>query len=336
MLTLRELFDDYLGILGIDDADHAPEPVRVAALADIKAALQLMQSAGPDYYSRETETVTLVIGQADYDLDEDVAAVPGPVRLANGQPLKEIRSRGEWLDFGPVYLGQTSRTLANGTPLAYHVETAAAPALTAAEATGNIVVAGAGTAAVNGVYVPVGDVNGKPAYQKGEYPLRWYGTQWALYSNNIGYYSTEDVATPDLVTTWVKGAAVLNPVPTVSTEMTTPTGQTDSAGITIRLAPPPDSPVTLSLDVIPVAPTYTLADLCEDDPYIVPPVPHNYHESILRPLVRMGATAHEYFQRHRESLPQIERDYSRALQMLGMADPRKKTVSPNDREEAAK
>jgi hypothetical protein len=270
------------------------------------------------------------------------------VRLANGQPLKEIRSRGEWLDFGPVYLGQTSRTLANGTPLAYHVETAAAPALTAAEATGNIVVAGAGTTKYNGKYIHVGTYEDHPFYTHVENPgivLTNYVTigqrRWVIRtigtSVTNGYDATLLAATPDLALTWraATGGDGTSPVPSVTAEMTTPSGQSDSAGISLQIAPPPDAVANLSIDVIPVAPTYTLADLCED-PAIVPPVPHNYHESILRPLVRMGATAHEYFQRHRESLPQIERDYSRALQMLGMADPRKKTVSPNDREEAAK
>lgn len=61
--------------------------------------------------------------------------------------------------------------------------------------------------------VYAGGVNGKAAFTDDgtiishEFMVRWTGTQWILFQlvlgNQKGFYSTDDVATPDLVTTWI-------------------------------------------------------------------------------------------------------------------------------------
>jgi hypothetical protein len=96
------------------------------------------------------------------------------------------------------------------------------------EATGSMVVSGAGSDEVNGVYSLMGEYNGKPYYSSMA-DSAWdisaisYGAAWVIYSNSSDFEylgpPSDDVATPDLVTTWTvdEGEA---PVPTVTAEMT--------------------------------------------------------------------------------------------------------------------
>lgn len=85
-----------------------------------------------------------------------------------------------------------------------------------------MIVAGAGTGAANGTYLYQGLFNSKPQYDLAS-PLRniqWDGIdRWKIYDDDNGllyYYSLDDVATPDLCTTWVADVAGSNPVPTVT------------------------------------------------------------------------------------------------------------------------
>lgn len=101
-----------------------------------------------------------------------------------------------------------------------------------------ITVDGAGTTAVNGTYLEDGVKNGKTRYRMtnsfGIYFLVWVssGTPAWYISTRGGdadifaeivatarYYSTDDVITPDLCTTWVLGNTGINPVPTVTKQV---------------------------------------------------------------------------------------------------------------------
>jgi hypothetical protein len=87
----------------------------------------------------------------------------------------------------------------------------------------NIIVASAGTTAVNGTYVSNSAQNDRPVYRLYDalYYIMWDDPDWYIYYYDTGftylYVSTDDVATPDLCTTWtvVDGDA---PVPTVTEE----------------------------------------------------------------------------------------------------------------------
>ena len=82
----------------------------------------------------------------------------------------------------------------------------------------NMIVSGAGSSECNGTYVETSVYNDKPSYSKGvEEEIYWDGTRWRIYNGGIYYYSTENVATPDLVVTWQKQFGVL-PLPTVTAE----------------------------------------------------------------------------------------------------------------------
>jgi hypothetical protein len=85
--------------------------------------------------------------------------------------------------------------------------------------TASAIVSGAGSASSNGTYERNGDVNGRPNYELlGGNFIRWSGASWVLNDNTVGgttYSSSDDVAYPWLVTTWVVEDGT-EPVPTVT------------------------------------------------------------------------------------------------------------------------
>ena len=81
----------------------------------------------------------------------------------------------------------------------------------------DIIVSGAGTSGANGTWAYAGLHGGKPYYTKGEDVIVWLGSFWAI---NGYYYSLDDVATPDLVTTWTVYTSGIAPVPTVTVATT--------------------------------------------------------------------------------------------------------------------
>ena len=84
--------------------------------------------------------------------------------------------------------------------------------------TGNMIVAGAGTVEVNGVYTPSGDIYTlAPNIEIREFVAD--SGQWVI---NVGgferYGAASSAATPDLVTTWLTTGGIA-PAPTVTAEM---------------------------------------------------------------------------------------------------------------------
>ena len=89
----------------------------------------------------------------------------------------------------------------------------------------NIIVSGAGSSEVNGTYVDTGQLSeGRPVYANNansdiviEWDDAWF--IWNVSTFVIYYFSDDDVATPDLCTTW-EVADGESPVPTVTKEVT--------------------------------------------------------------------------------------------------------------------
>lgn len=78
---------------------------------------------------------------------------------------------------------------------------------------------GAGTIATNGYLAPVGFAQGKPYYDSATARVFWNGNFWLvespISSGTIAYSSPDNVATPDLISTWEVGVGGTAPVPTV-------------------------------------------------------------------------------------------------------------------------
>ena len=90
----------------------------------------------------------------------------------------------------------------------------------------NIIVSGAGSTEVNGTYVDTGQLSeGRPIYANNansDIVIVWDSSAWNIadMSTQVMYYiSEDDVATPDLCTTW-EVADGEPPVPTVTKEVT--------------------------------------------------------------------------------------------------------------------
>ena len=83
----------------------------------------------------------------------------------------------------------------------------------------DMIVSGAGSSVINGTYIESGTYNGRSMYDNGNYRILWLGAGWGIVNYvNLAYYyrSTDDVATPDLVTTWTVYQTGILPVPTVT------------------------------------------------------------------------------------------------------------------------
>lgn len=120
MLTLRQVFDGCMLLLGYDNPDFATAVDRGVCFGSIQSALQVMQSAGEDYYTREPLTVTLAAGTACYRLDSSVTTVLAEGRLSNGQLLQKLITRAQYQQFAPLFLGISSAVPAQ--PMAYWTE----------------------------------------------------------------------------------------------------------------------------------------------------------------------------------------------------------------------
>jgi len=90
----------------------------------------------------------------------------------------------------------------------------------------NIIVSGAGSSEVNGTYAVVDEAGDKPVYANNansDIGIGWDGIDWLIMNPStraIYYYSEDDVATPDLCTTWEVHLDGELPVPTVTKEVT--------------------------------------------------------------------------------------------------------------------
>jgi hypothetical protein len=88
-----------------------------------------------------------------------------------------------------------------------------------------ILVEDAGAGTLNGYYYEDGTQNGKPKYTYAIGTIKtvsWEAPQWLIKIGlTIYYYANEDVATPDLVTTWQVYPGKIPPVPTVTESVQT-------------------------------------------------------------------------------------------------------------------
>jgi hypothetical protein len=123
MLTLRYVFNDLMLLLGYDNPDNADPADRYRVMRDIQSALQCMQNAGEDYYGREPLTLALAAGTAVYHLDQSVQTVLNQGRLSGGQMLSKLNTRAQYMQFGPLFLGQLANGVTPAQPLALFAPT---------------------------------------------------------------------------------------------------------------------------------------------------------------------------------------------------------------------
>ncbi len=119
-LQIVQVRNDLLSKLGIEDATLAP----VLALQDVVIAMnwamQTLQTAGQDYFTRERITLTLAAGTAIYNVPTTMQSVLGPVRWNDIKPLRALESQGELDQISRIFLGGAAYgNGANADPEAY-------------------------------------------------------------------------------------------------------------------------------------------------------------------------------------------------------------------------
>ena len=124
-LTIQQVANDLLSKLGIEGTDPsaAPALAQQDCVIAINQAMQLLQTAGQDFFTRQKIILTLGAGTAVYNITQAVQAVIGPIRLNDQIPLTALSSRGQLDEFDRMFLGAADYGAAAGVPIAYWVET---------------------------------------------------------------------------------------------------------------------------------------------------------------------------------------------------------------------
>lgn len=122
-MTIKQVAIDLLSKLGIETTD--PTSASAGAQQDVVVAIngaqQMLQTAGQDFFTRETITMVIAAGTSVFNVPRSVQAVLGPLRL-DGAPLRALESRGELDQFARIFSGETEYGAGTGTPIAYWPE----------------------------------------------------------------------------------------------------------------------------------------------------------------------------------------------------------------------
>lgn len=336
-MTVRNVFDDMLQLLGFQEGNTAPLYIRERLITDINATLQFIQAAGGDYYARGTAAVATLSGQPSYALSSAIQNVLGPVRLADGTMLRELATRGEYALF--AQLCQGTATAANAKPLAYFLDRNAAPN---SATTGDAVATTLFLAPTpNAAYTLT--IEGALEAPNFTYADLTTGIQWttvdlaATVLEASAFFVIQDANGG--VDVWYlidgEGNAPGIDRPLMVSILSTDTMSqvaaktaaalsrdasfinTTASGTVITIATAASIPLA---DPDPNGLSITFATLIYGSAPSVIPIPHRYVASIFLPIVRYNVTTHPWYY-HRENLAAIQADYTRALGLLGVNDP---------------
>ncbi len=122
-LTIAQAYADLLSKLGIESTSGVPTLVQQDCVVAINGAMQQLQTAGQDFFTRQEITLTLAAGTAIYNIPVATQSVLGPVRWNNTKPLRALTSEGELDQFARIFLGETGYGGGtDGDPVAYFVK----------------------------------------------------------------------------------------------------------------------------------------------------------------------------------------------------------------------
>lgn len=118
-LTVAQVYADLLSKLGIESTVGVSTLVQTDCVVAINGAMQMLQTAGEDYFTRQVLTVTLSAGTAIYSVPASMQAVLGPVKWGT-KPLRALNSQGEYDQFARIFLGDDEYGVGtDGDPIAY-------------------------------------------------------------------------------------------------------------------------------------------------------------------------------------------------------------------------
>jgi hypothetical protein len=118
-LTIAQVYADLLSKLGIESTVGVSALVQTDCVVAINGAMQFLQTAGEDYFTRQVITLTLSAGTAIYNVPSSMQSVIGPVKWGT-KPLRALNSQGEYDQFARTFLGEDDYGVgADGDPIAY-------------------------------------------------------------------------------------------------------------------------------------------------------------------------------------------------------------------------
>jgi hypothetical protein len=154
-------------------------------------------------------------GQTIVTINEEYSNLTGEVLF--GQPILSGAPLGS---IAEIFLINAPTPTPTDTPTPTPTDTPTPTPTPTIDPFGPICVSDAGSSIVNGTYTFVGIVDGKNSYSNENNFIVWepgFGGFWFI--KNIGtsyYFSSDNVATPDLVTTWELTGPGQNPLPIVT------------------------------------------------------------------------------------------------------------------------
>lgn len=118
-LQIIQVRNDLLSKLGIDaPADADALTLQDVAVA-INGAMQTLQTAGQDYFTRQIITVGIYAGTSIYQVPGSVQSVLGPIRLDNLKPLRALDSQGQYDQYDRIFMQGPDYGPGDGEPRAY-------------------------------------------------------------------------------------------------------------------------------------------------------------------------------------------------------------------------
>lgn len=119
MLTVAQAAGDLFSKLGGLTYATADAQTKQDVVVALNWAMQVLQTAGQDYFTRESITMNLSAGTAAYTIPASAQAILGPLKW-NTKPLRALESQSEYDQFARTYLGSAAYGVGDdGDPIAY-------------------------------------------------------------------------------------------------------------------------------------------------------------------------------------------------------------------------
>jgi hypothetical protein len=120
-LQVVQVRNSLLSVLGFDVPAAAPTLALDDVTIALNGAMQMLQTAGEDYFTRTTLTQIVSAGTASYMLPQAAQNVIGPIRL-DGRPLMALENQGQYDQYDRIFNGGSSFGPGSGVPKSYHCQ----------------------------------------------------------------------------------------------------------------------------------------------------------------------------------------------------------------------
>lgn len=121
-LQVVQVRNDLLSKLGIEVPADADALTLQDVVVAINGAMQFLQTAGQDYFTREEIEVGIYAGTSIYQVNRNVQAVLGPIRLDDVKPLTALESQGQYDQYARIFNSSADYGPGDGEPQAYWVK----------------------------------------------------------------------------------------------------------------------------------------------------------------------------------------------------------------------